>query len=301
MHITEEDSGLTIKDDRFTLHITQWDGLTKKLAREACTWLDPIIQELHQQQSPITQPLTPPQPQPLNAPLAPPLTQTLSSPLASPLTPPITTPLNAPVPPQPSIQIPPISNQPVPQTPLTPESNEDIDDLVIRNPKGQFSGLFTDNVQYKRDSRIPLYKPIVDYLFENTSNVFTHKQVAGLIADYWEKVLNRKISNNSKKTYSSSYIHLMKEIGWVRSYNGKRGVCKKVGRNNDPATVAKEIWAVAADKNWTNNHRPVPLEMIQMSLLKYTEEEIKFGLARLVDANSVTQLASDKVMFNTQP
>jgi hypothetical protein len=200
------------------------------------------------------------------------------------------------------------SPPPSPPTPIErpaeippPESLEQIDDsLVIRNTKGQFSGLFTDNIQYKRDSRIPLYKPIVDYLYENTSNVFTHKQVAALIADYWEKVLNRAISNNSKKTYSSSYIHLMKEIGWVRSYNGKRGVCKKVGKNNDPATVAKEIWTVATDKNWTNNHRPVPLEMIQHSLLKYTEEEIKFGLARLVDANNVTQLAADKVMFNVQ-
>lgn len=271
MHITKEDPGLIIEDDRFTLRIVQWDGLTKKLAREACTWLETVLQDRST------------------------LPTTLSAPMSPPSMP---TPLITPQPPVEPLRQPEVVTElPVPELSPEPQVKEDTTQ-VIRNPKGQFSGLFTDDQQYRRDSRIPLYKPIADYLYENTGAVFTHRQVAALIASYWDTVLHRAISNNSKKTYSSSYIHLMKEIGWVRSYNGKRGVCKKIGKNNDPATIAKDIWTTAVEKNWTNNHRPVPLEMLAMTLPRYTPEEIKFGLARLVESNGVTQLASDKVMFN---
>jgi hypothetical protein len=240
MHIMKEKNGIVIQDERFTLNIKKWDILTRKLAREACAWLEELLEK---------------------------------TPCAN------------------------LQNKKegIQREPLVKQKIR----LPQRNNKGQFQGLFSKDQMYKSNSRIPLYKSVVDHILENTGGVFRSYQVADIIEKYWNNVIHREISEDSKKTYASAYIQLMKEKGYIQKYN-KRGICKKINKDVRPYQIAEKIYETAEKSQWTITQIPIPLSIINKHLPDYTLDDIKGGLAQLVSNNLVTQYSSTKVRFNSR-
>ena len=113
---------------------------------------------------------------------------------------------------------------------------------------GKFQGLFPREQLLARYSRAPIYKPIVDYIKENTEDVFECLTVRTLIKEFYANILQRKIGIDSLRSYASAYERYLDDIGYiVRDKN--KGICKK---QNVLTTkrIGDDILQVAKENEW---------------------------------------------------
>lgn len=170
----------------------------------------------------------------------------------------------------------------------------------LRDEKGQFSGLLTEDQIYNSLGRIPLYKPVVNYIHENVNDEFNSRQVAEIIGDFWELHFNRTVSKASLRTYASAYLTLMDKLGFIQKVD-KRGRCKKKERKqDDPNSIAEMIYSYAQKANLVAQGSPIHLDYLSSKLDMYTSEDLKRGLAKLVSKGYVTQLSPQRIKFSGQ-
>lgn len=82
--------------------------------------------------------------------------------------------------------------------------------------------LFEDTELVARYHRVPVYRPIVDYLEKNSGEVFTTKDIQKYLKAYYTNQLNRKLKKTSLRSYASAYIkYFKKELGYTVQEDGQ--------------------------------------------------------------------------------
>lgn len=185
----------------------------------------------------------------------------------------------------------------------------------------------------KRYGNVSVWKPIVDFIFDNVSGEFTREDVVKLVSKGYKTVLKRKIKPSSASVYTTGYIRWMKEdssplliercddpnISPVVLYRKiKSEVTEEPLKEPPPepelkekekpvekepkkkivlSKAAKDIYDLAKEKNWVVSGLQINVKHIERYLEEYSLDEIKGGLAELIEEKKLWQPSPDKVKF----
>ena len=168
-----------------------------------------------------------------------------------------------------------------------------------RTEKGHFKEIMQEELLLKRYGRMPVYKPLLDHILQNTKATFTAKEMASLIDKYYFHVLKRAITYQSAQAYASVYGRYMGEQKLVIR-DLKKGYYEKTAEKKIQATseqIANEIMMLALRKRWITIKQNVEISVIKQELNKYAGDDIERGLAKLVEYRKIYQVDKQKVSF----
>lgn len=82
---------------------------------------------------------------------------------------------------------------------------------IERTETGEWEGVLGDEKPIKKFGTISIYQTIKDYIWNNLSTDFRHKDVKTLFKKFYEEKLDRVLKDSSYSTYASGYIRYFKE------------------------------------------------------------------------------------------
>lgn len=165
--------------------------------------------------------------------------------------------------------------------------------------------LFEDSELLARYHRVPIYRPIVDFITENVVDTFTTKDIKRCIETYYKKELNRELSPQSLRSYASAYIRYFREkLDFTMQEDGqswrKKGTQEAAEEEQAPDEeevvprrmenkryqYAQQIYETMMNGNQQTN---VTIEQIEKAT-ELDRDQIERGLSALVEQNLATQM-----------
>jgi hypothetical protein len=168
-----------------------------------------------------------------------------------------------------------------------------------RGEKGLFKEIMDKSLLLKRYRKMPVYKPILDHILENTKDTFTCGEMAKIIDGYYFNKLEKPLSFQSTQAYASVYGRYMADMGLV-TRDLQKGLYKKTKDKKDTEHIngiVNEMIHLALRESWATSKHAVEISMMKEKLKKYNDDEIQRGLAKLIQLKKIYQIDKQKIRF----
>lgn len=169
--------------------------------------------------------------------------------------------------------------------------------------------LFDEEELLARYHRVPIYRPIVTYISQQTGEVLTTSDIKKHIKTYYEQNLKRKLSDSSVRSYASAYIRYYKEhLDFQVQEDGrswrKKGTAPPVEEKIEEEQTPEEEeiaprrmenkryqYAHQIYETMVNGEKQTQVTIEQIKRATGLEvDQIERGLSALVEQNLATQM-----------